>query len=148
MAGPVPGAQDNPASPGGIHGLDTNVVVSAVATRGLCSDVLRSVIESHSLVLSETVFRELRRVLLRKFGVPRGTVEAVETFLREEGEIIREAAALGIALDDPDDVPILEEAVAGMADLLVTGDEDLLRAAEIAPVEIVSPRGFWHAIKS
>ena len=94
MAGPVPGAQDNPASPGGSHGLDANVVASAVATRGLCSDVLRSVIESHSLVLSETVFRELRRVLLRKFGVPRGTVEAAETFLREEGEIIREAAAV------------------------------------------------------
>lgn len=127
--------------------LDTNVVASAVATRGLCSDVLRSVIESHSLVLSETVFRELRRVLLRKFGVPRGTVEAVETFLRDEGEIIRDAA-LGIALDDPDNVPILEEAVAGKADLLVTGDEDLLRAAEIAPVAIVSPRGFWDAIKS
>lgn len=67
-----------------------------------------------------TVLRELRRVLLRKFGVPRRTAEAAETFVREEGEIIREAAALGIELDDPDDVPILEEAVAGRADLLVT----------------------------
>lgn len=128
--------------------LDTNVVISAVATRGLCSDVLRAVVEGHTLVISETVLLELRRVLLEKFGVPHGTAEAAETFLREAGEVIGEAAPLGIELDDPDDVPIIEEAVAGKADFLVTGDEDLLRVAGIAPVAVLSPRGFWGAIKS
>ena len=128
--------------------LDTNVLISAIATRGICTDVLRIVVADHSLVVSETVLRELRRVLGDKFGVPPGTIVATEDFLRREGVVIEEATPLGIELCDPDDVPILEEAVAGRASFLVTGDGDLLQIAEGAPVAIVSPRGFWDAIRS
>jgi hypothetical protein len=32
--------------------LDTNVLVAAFATRGLCADVLRTVIAEHELVLA------------------------------------------------------------------------------------------------
>ena len=32
--------------------LDTNVLVSAMATRGLCADVLREILTSHRLVVS------------------------------------------------------------------------------------------------
>ena len=128
--------------------LDTNVLVSAFATRGICADLLRIVIAEHVLVVSETVLRELRRVLDDKFGVPREAVREVEEFLRREGEAAGEAAPLGIGLTDPDDVPILEEAVASGVAFLVTGDEDLLRVADRAPVAIVSPRGFWEALRS
>ena len=55
--------------------LDTNVVVSALATRGICSDVLRLIVSEYDLLLSETVFGELRRVLGRKFGVPADAVQ-------------------------------------------------------------------------
>ncbi len=42
--------------------LDTNVVVSAVATRGLCADVLQAILAEHQLVVGEAMLRELRRV--------------------------------------------------------------------------------------
>ena len=128
--------------------LDTNVLVSTFATRGICADLLRIVIADHVLVVSETVLRELRRVLSDKFGVPPGTIEATEEFLRREGDVVDAAAPLGIELCDPDDIAILEEAVAGRVRFLVTGDQDLLQAAGRAPVPIVSPRGFWNALKS
>jgi len=127
--------------------LDTNVLVSAFATRGICADLLRIVIAEHALVVSETVLRELRRVLGDKFGVPHGTIEAAEEFLRREGDVIDAAAPLGIELCDPDDVAILEEAVAGNVRFLVTGDRDLLQIAGQAPVSVVSPRGFWDALR-
>ncbi|WP_419165057.1 putative toxin-antitoxin system toxin component, PIN family [Candidatus Palauibacter sp.] len=128
--------------------LDTNVLVSALATRGLCSDVLRVVIANHSLIAGETVLQELRRVLDKKFRVPRATIEAADEFLREAAVVVTAAAPLSIELVDPDDVPILGEAVAGKADVLVTGDRDLLRVAGEAPVAIVSPRGFWDTVRS
>lgn len=128
--------------------LDTNVLVSALATRGLCSDLLRVVIANHSLIAGETVLRELRRVLDDKFGVPRATIDAADEFLREAAVIVAEAAPIAIELVDPDDVPILGEALAGKADVLVTGDRDLLRVAGEAPVAIESPRGFWDALRS
>ena len=128
--------------------LDTNVLVSAFATRGICADLLGIVIADHVLVVSETVLRELRRVLGDKFGVPLGTIEETEEFLRREGDVIDAAAPLGIELCDPDDIAILEEAVAGRVRFLVTGDRDLLRIAGQAPVSVVSPRGFWNALRS
>ena len=128
--------------------LDTNVLVSALATRGLCSDLLRAVIANHSLIAGESVLRELRRVLDEKFGVPRATIDAADEFLRETAVVVAEAAPVAVELVDPDDVPILGEAVAGKTDVLVTGDRDLLRVAAEAPVAIVSPRGFWDALRS
>ena len=128
--------------------LDTNILVSALATRGLCSDLLRVVITNHSLIAGETVLRELRQVLDEKFGVPRARIDAAGEFLRETAVIVAEAAPIAIELVDPDDVPVLGEAVAGKADVLVTGDRDLLRVAGEAPVAIESPRGFWDALRS
>jgi predicted nucleic acid-binding protein len=43
--------------------LDTNVLVSAFATRGLCADVLRHVLTEHELLTGEVVLAELRRAL-------------------------------------------------------------------------------------
>ena len=43
--------------------LDTNVLVSAVATRGICADLLRLVASEHELVVGEVVLTELRHVL-------------------------------------------------------------------------------------
>ena len=50
--------------------LDTNVLASAAATRGLCADVLREVLTSYELVTFAQVLNELERVLRTKFGIP------------------------------------------------------------------------------
>jgi predicted nucleic acid-binding protein len=57
--------------------LDTNVLASAVATRGLCADLVREVLLSHTLVVSAAVLAELGRVLSTKFGAPPEVVAAV-----------------------------------------------------------------------
>ena len=48
--------------------LDTNVIVSAVTTRGLCADVFRAVLSAHELVTCAQVLQEVRRILSMKFG--------------------------------------------------------------------------------
>ena len=50
--------------------LDTNVLVSAFATRGLCADVLRVVLAEHTFITSEIVLREVSRVLRTRIGMP------------------------------------------------------------------------------
>ena len=118
-----------------------------MATRGICADVFRVVMANHVLVISETVLDELSRVLRGKLEVPRATIEAAEVFLRRQGIVIGQAPPLGIAVRDCDDVAVLEEAVAGQANVLVTGDRDLLEGAREAPVDIVTPRGFWESLR-
>ena len=43
--------------------LDTNVLVAAFATRGLCLDILQLVLAEHRLVFGETIVEELERIL-------------------------------------------------------------------------------------
>ena len=128
--------------------LDTNVLVSAVATRGLCADILQAILAEHQLVLGETVLAELGRVLRQKLHLPPEIAGEMDEFLRREAEVVEDAPALGVTIRDEDDVAVLEEAVAGEVHVLVTGDRDLLDIANDAPVRIVSPRGFWDYLRS
>ena len=127
--------------------LDTNVLVSAFATRGLCADVLRVVIAEHELVVGEVVLEELRKVLLEKFRVPPEYVKQVEDLLRSYEVVPRTEAMDALELRDRSDRWVLANARAGNVDVIVTGDADLLTVAEKAGVRIISPREFWNELR-
>jgi putative PIN family toxin of toxin-antitoxin system len=127
---------------------DTNVLVSAVATRGLCADLLEAILADHDLVLGETVLAELQRVLGQKMRLGPKRVAELDGFLRQQGDVVRTDRLLRLKIRDPSDRPILAEAVAGRADALVTGDRDLLVLAARSPVAIRSPREFWDLLRS
>ena len=124
--------------------LDTNVLVSAFATRGLCADVLRLVLAEHTLVTGDVVIRELERVLRSRIRLPRPRIDDIVAFLREHEVVPKPAAPSTLRIRDEDDRWVLASAVCGAADVLVTGDSDLLDVATQAPVKIVDPRGFWQ----
>jgi putative PIN family toxin of toxin-antitoxin system len=127
--------------------LDTNVLASAIATRGICADVLQVTLAEHQLVVGEKVLSELHRVLIKKFRATTDLADETDEFLRREGEVIETAPRLQISVRDKDDLPVLEQAVAGAADVLVTGDRDLLELHAELPLRILSPRGFWDLLR-
>jgi len=130
-----------------IH-FDTNVLVSAFATRGLCADLLYAVLAEHQLIVGEAVLGELVDVLERKIGLPSDVLEQVDAFLRREAELVDAAPQLSIRIRDASDLAILSEAVAGRADYLVTGDRDLLSRGDVAPLPVVTPRGLWEVLRT
>ena len=127
--------------------LDTNVLVSAFATRGICADVLRVVLAEHTMVTGEVVLRELRRVLRKRIRLPPGTVKEIDGFLREYEVAPNPVERAAVPKRDPDDQWVVASAVESRADVLVTGDRDLLDIAAGAPVKIVDPRGFWDLVR-
>jgi putative PIN family toxin of toxin-antitoxin system len=127
--------------------LDTNVVVSAVATRGMCADLLHVILAEHELVLGETVMAELRRVLSRKIGLSKETIRELETLLRRQATVVTAREAVSSKTLDAADAAVLAEAATAAVDVLVTGDRDLLEMAD-SPVTIVSPRGLWERLRS
>ena len=128
--------------------LDTNVLVSAFATRGLSADLLNLVLADHQLVLGQTVLGELERTLRVKFRVPVATVEETVAFLRAHAVVVSDAPPLDLEIRDKDDEAVLAEAVQGLAEVLVTGDNDLLSVTTKAPIRILSPRGLWETLKA
>jgi putative PIN family toxin of toxin-antitoxin system len=127
--------------------LDTNVLVSAFATRGLCADLVRHLLVEHELMTGAGNLTELRRVLKTKLRVPKDTVSAIEEMLRDQTIEPKPKKLLDVEIRDPNDAWVLAAAVAGGAELLVTGDSDLLDIASDAPLRIVSPRECWEALR-
>lgn len=124
--------------------LDTNVLVSALTTRGLCTDVLQLVVAGHELVIAEAILVELDRILTRKFKIPQPRADALVRFLsRYPPEPIPHPLP-ALPIRDPHDVAVLASAVAARSDVLVTGDKDfLVLPAGTVPVKIMDPRTFW-----
>ena len=123
--------------------LDTNVLVSAFATRGVCADVLRVALAEHTLVTGEVVLRELGRVLRTGIGLPPAAFREIDEFLREYEVAPKPSARAAVPQRDPDDQWVVASAVESRADVLVTGDRDLLDIAADAPIKIVDGRGCW-----
>jgi uncharacterized protein len=123
--------------------LDTNVLVNAFATRGLCADVLRVVLAGHGLISADVIIEEVGRALTRKFRVPRHVVTGIRDFLGPYATMASAARRPSVNVRDPDHAEILAIAIAARADVLVTGDRDLLDVRErVEDIRIVDPRGF------
>jgi len=127
--------------------LDTNVLVAAFATRGLCADVARVVLAEHQLITGEVVLTELLEVLDRRIKLPVATVDDILALLRDQEVVPKPRKPSEVPVRDPDDRWILASAMAGRADVLVTGDHDLLDVADKAPLPILTPRGFWDLLR-
>jgi uncharacterized protein len=128
--------------------LDTNVLVAAFATRGLCSDVLRAVLTEHDLVLGEVMLREFRRVLKIKFKVPDDRIESAMAVFAAVPVVPKPGKPSTIEVRDRDDRWILATALSAGADVLVTGDSDLLDIADDALLPILPPRAFWELLRT
>jgi len=128
--------------------LDTNVLVSAAATRGLCADVLREILVSHQLVVSFPLASELKRILYTKIGIPQEIISDFTEILIQDSILSENTNLTNIDINDKDDILILSTALNGNTELFVTGDNELLELGKIKSMRIVSPRKFWETLKN
>lgn len=125
--------------------LDTNVVVSGFATRGLSADLVRHALAEHELLTSEVVLEETRRVLTEKMGVPEEKAREIEQLLRRHHVEPVPDEEPPVEVRDPGDEVVLASAIAADADTLITGDKDLLEVADqVEALRIITPRTFWE----
>ena len=123
--------------------LDTNVIASATATRGLCADVFRTVIEFHELVVSDHLIEEIRRILKDKFGASPELITDVVWLLRQDTLAADVLPLADLPLKDPADRAIVSSAINGSAEVLITGDKEVLSLRRVGSLEILTPRQFW-----
>jgi len=127
---------------------DTNVLVSAFTARGLCADLLEVILSDHQLMTGEVVLDELKRVLTTKLKVPENDASEVIQFLRSYlvGPMPEKPSEIKVRYED--DQWVLESAIQVKADILVTGDNDLLVISKnVLELRITTPREFWELLK-
>lgn len=128
--------------------LDTNVLASAFGSTGLCAELLQIVLQNHQLITSEKVLEELQRVLPRQFdATAQETGEAIAIVRGYEVQDLPDVLP-EIDVRDRDDLLVLAAAIAAQADVLVTGDRDLLVVAAESPVPILTPRKFFELLQT
>ena len=123
--------------------FDTNVLIAALVFPGGKGDAAlhRIVEEKDRLVISKPIIDELLGVLARKFARDAEALSHAAVFISELAVMVAPRRRLRIVKDDPDN-RIIECALAGHADAIVTGDRALLALREYKGVRIISLREY------
>jgi putative PIN family toxin of toxin-antitoxin system len=118
--------------------LDTNVLISGTVFGGRPEMVLQMAsTRVFSLIVSAEILAELEGVLIEKFGWSHARVAVLVRGIRQTAELV--VPKIKVAdCEDPDDNRILEAAVEGLADVIVSGDKHLLRMKMYRGIKILA----------
>lgn len=123
--------------------IDTNVLFAAFASpAGFCAAVVQVCILQHSVILSTYIRSELLRQLAARKKLGPDELAMVAEALSRAANWVQPALVDSDVCRDPDDLPVLGTAVAGNADVLISGDKDLLAIGKLRGTEVLSPRQF------
>jgi putative PIN family toxin of toxin-antitoxin system len=121
--------------------LDTNVYFSAFThPQGPPFRIWQKAVNrSFTLLVSPAILRELAGVLREVVHWRETDIVADLKLVAKVAEIIHPTGSLRVVADDPDDDRILECALAGKADLIVSGDRHLRKLKSFRGIGIVQP---------
>lgn len=128
--------------------VDTGVLVSGlIRPRGTIGDILHALRDGRfTAIYSTPMMLEVTEVLSRqkiqeKYHIQPDDIEALINLVRLRGELVIPKQSI-TACRDPKDDKFLEAALAGTADAIVTGDDDLLVMNPFKGVELLRPFEF------
>jgi putative PIN family toxin of toxin-antitoxin system len=132
--------------------VDTNVLVRAlIKPHGTVGPVLLRLRHGeYTLLYAGSLLEELVDVLNRprireKYQLTDLDIQAVVSLILLRGEVVVPEERI-TACRDPKDDKFLEVAVAGKADVIVSGDQDLLVLHPFAGIPIVPPAAFLQML--
>ena len=121
--------------------IDSNVWISALVFGGMPRQVLELCVRNgHRIVLSPELITEVRRILHTKFPNFEIDFEALLAALALNIEIVQLGSIEVHASRDTDDDKVIETAVVGQAEYIVSGDKDLLDPMRYKGIQIVKPK--------
>ena len=124
--------------------FDTNVLIAAFLTEGLCSGLLiRARKQAFNLVLCDDIIREFEGLLIKKFKLTSTDFFEISAIVSEAAsEILHKLNPVPNICRDPNDDMMIACAIDATADYIVTGDEDLLILKKYKDIVIMNPRNF------
>jgi len=121
--------------------FDTNVIVAGLVAEGLCHEVIETHLPEHVPVLSRVLWDELVSTLEDKFGLKSEELPFLHLY-RRHAEWCEPQPLDRPVCRDRDDDWVLATAAAGQAEVILTGDTDLLNLRTFQGIAILSPRQF------
>lgn len=119
--------------------LDTNTLISAVISKGNEYQLLKLAKEGRiKVILSLNIIEEFKEVISReKFGFSQKQIDDVLKQILNICELVIPTIRLSVIKDDPDDDAILECAITGNVNYIVSGDRHLLDLGRYDKIPII-----------
>jgi len=124
--------------------FDTNVILSAFFTEGLSYKVFDECLNNFDIVISKWIISEIEEKLRHKFKIPNPQINQLTKFLRTNLINLEPTGPLPKVCRDNDDNNVLKLADFSRADVIVTGDKDLLVLKSYLGAKIMNPRQFFE----
>lgn len=122
--------------------LDTNILTSALVYGGKPKKILRLALEKRIQVVTSSMLQaELTDIIAKKFPLSLEDMYLLKTEMQKSFVVVNPRIALDVARDN-DDNRVLEAAVEGNCDFIITGDQDLLDLGGYKNIKIVTSAGF------
>jgi len=124
--------------------LDTNILISALGWTGNPKQVFDKVVNGEvELFISNEQFDELSEAIeYPKFQFTQQQKDRFKSLILELSNFVKPLERIDAVKKDPDDNMVLEAAVAGNVEYIVSGDPDLLELKEFRGIKIRTPRKF------
>jgi len=123
---------------------DTNVLMSALLFGGVPEQILVAGLRREiQFLTSRPLLEELEKVLIRKFRLDPRLVKEFVDFVKDVAELVEGVSHLKVIKESEGDNRVLECAVDGQADFVVSGDtKHILPLREYVGIKILSPSDF------
>ena len=125
--------------------FDTNFLYAAFAAKGFCEELVDEAASECEIIWSNTLREEFESILARRHQIGPATRVALAAYVDLCEFAEPEPLSERICRDADDDV-VLGTALAGKADVIVTGDNDLLALKTFRGIRILSPRQFLELL--
>lgn len=126
--------------------LDTNILISAIAFGGKPKEVLDLVLEEKiTAITSPILLAEFKEIYRKKFPLLKEDFELTIASIEEIFETTQPTKTLYI-LRDNDDNRVLEAAIEGKCNYVITGDKDLLDLGIYKKIKILTTDQFLNIL--
>ena len=128
--------------------LDSGIWISAFQFGGTPQAALDSVFNDHTIAICDQIVAEARATLVRKFSWKDDEVLAILTEYTSDGKHVAVTGTLDAICRDPKDDMIFECALKSQAEIILSGDHDLLSLKTYRGIQVLTARQYLDRFTS
>lgn len=123
--------------------LDTNVYLSGIIFGGNCRHILDLMIKKEiKVVISPAILLEISQKLKQKFKWSQNQIFTTIKTIIKSTKVVQPQIKIGAVKMDKSDDKIIEAAVTGRVNYIISGDRHLLKIKQYQKIKIVAPTEF------
>jgi putative PIN family toxin of toxin-antitoxin system len=127
--------------------LNSNVIIAAFATQGICLSLLEHCLYAHNIFFSEDLLKEISIKLQTKIKVPKQLVREIISFLKNHATTVSPRQLEQNICRCPNVDNVISLAMTVKSDYVISGESDLMALKQHKSVTVLSPRDFWKVLQ-